>query len=408
MALIQRTCRKKDFEMPPKMVTLAQTSLSRIHNVHRNNARIFVIEILKTLRRSDMRHTRIALLLFLFAAIPASAQTLEETLQKLSESAGKSYVAPIVSGFGANLNGGWFHRSPRAEMINFDLEFGVVAMGTFFSDEHKSFASSGVFRFTTSQAQTLADRSNAPIQFRTDVRNAILSQEFSVNFSGPTIAGSKNDSMKVAFPGKSIVIPTLPGQPTYTLPSQMFVLPVTGLLEDATIFPMVAPQATIGTLLGSQFTFRYLPEMEISEEIGKLKYFGWGVQHNPGVWFGEGWMPFELSASYFTQDLSVGSIFESNGTTFGVNASKRLGWGFLNLTPYVGYMIESSKMMFTYDYLIDTPAGKIPQKVKFELEGENTSRVTVGLSFKLLLVNVNADYNFGTYNSVTAGAMIIF
>lgn len=357
-----------------------------------------------------MRHVRIVLLLFLFTAIvtiPASAQTLEETLQKLSEAAGKSYVAPIVSGFGANLNGGWFHRSPRAEMVNFDLEFGVVAMGTFFSDEHKKFASSGVFRFTTSQAQTLADKSNAPLQFRTDVRNAILSQEFSVNFTGPTIAGSKLDSMKVSFPGKSIVVSTALGPQTYTLPSQIFVLPVTGLLEDATIFPMAAPQATIGTLFGSQFTFRYLPEMEINEEIGKLKYFGWGIQHNPGVWFGEGWMPFELSASFYTQDLSVGTIFESNGTTFGINVSKRLGWGFLNLTPYAGYMIESSKMKFTYDYLIDTPAGQIPQKVNFELEGENTSRFTVGLSFKLLLVNVNADYNFGTYNSVTAGVMII-
>jgi hypothetical protein len=64
-------------------------------------------------------------------------------------------------------------------------------------------------------------------------------------------------------------------------------------------------------------------------------------------------------------------------------------------------------MTFTYDYTLDTPTGKIPQKVVFDLEGENKSRLTIGLSVKILLVNVNADYNIGKYNSYSAGIMII-
>lgn len=349
----------------------------------------------------------VLVLLILCLSNISSGQSLQETLERLSESGGKSYVAPIVSGFGANLNGGWFHRSPRASMIGFDLEVGIVAMGTFFADETKTFSSTGNFRFTTQQAQALADRSNAPLQFRTDVRNAILSQEFSVAFSGPTIAGSKKDSVRALFPGKTITVNTIAGPQQYTLQSQTFALPVTGLLEEAPLLPFVTPQITIGTVLGSQFTFRYLPELELDPAIGKLKYFGYGVQHNPAVWLGEDKLPFELSAAFFKQDLSVGSIFESKATSFGVNASKRLGWGFINLTPYVGFMLESSSMKFTYDYSVDTPAGKIPQAVQFELEGENTSRFTLGLSFKLLLINVNVDYNIGNYNSITAGAMII-
>ncbi len=43
----------------------------------------------------------------------------------------------------------------------------------------------------------------------------------------------------------------------------------------------------------------------------------------------------------------------------------------------------------------------------FDLEGENKSRITLGLSVKLLIVNVNVDYNIGTYNSYSAGVMII-
>jgi len=70
-------------------------------------------------------------------------------------------------------------------------------------------------------------------------------------------------------------------------------------------------------------------------------------------------------------------------------------------------MVEKSTMTFTYDYTLDTPTGKVPQHIVFDLEGENKSRLTIGLSIKVLIVNVNADYNFGTYNSFSAGVMII-
>jgi hypothetical protein len=105
--------------------------------------------------------------------------------------------------------------------------------------------------------------------------------------------------------------------------------------------------------------------------------------------------------------LEAGSVFKTKATAFGVNASKRLGWGFLNLTPYGGFMVESSSMTFTYDYFVDTPAGKVPQKVEFELTGENKTRVTAGLSIKVLIVNINADYSWAKYNSASIGLMFI-
>src|SRR3970282_2999166 len=74
-------------------------------------------------------------------------EDLQGIMRRLAEGAAKAYVAPIVSGFGANLNSGWFHRAPRSTMFGFDLEFGIVAMGTFFKDEHKQFGARGVFQF---------------------------------------------------------------------------------------------------------------------------------------------------------------------------------------------------------------------------------------------------------------------
>jgi hypothetical protein len=239
-----------------------------------------------------------------------------------------------------------------------------------------------------------------------------------VGISGPTIIGSNKDSVKVGFQGRNFTF-TDPqgGQHSVLVPSNNIGLPVTGLLGDKKILgknmvPLGAPQLSIGTLFGTQFTFRYLPQYQISSEIGKTKYFGWGIQHNPAVWFPVEF-PLDFSASFFSQKINAGTIFEAKTTSFGVNASKRLGWGALNLTPYVGYMIEKSSMTFTYDYMLDVPVANgtgtvsTPQHIVFSMDGENKSRLTMGLSIKLLIVNVNADYNIGTYNSFSAGVMII-
>ncbi|HTR82687.1 MAG TPA: DUF6588 family protein, partial [Bacteroidota bacterium] len=47
------------------------------------------------------------------------------------------------------------------------------------------------------------------------------------------------------------------------------------------------------------------------------------------------------------------------------------------------------------------------QHISFELDGQNSSRLVLGLSLKLLFLNINADYNVSTYNSFTGGLMFI-
>lgn len=288
-------------------------------------------------------------------------------------------------------------------MIGFDLEFGIVAMGAVMDDTHRKFSSQGSFRFNYSQATNLAQGATSNPSAQAAVRDAILQQDFAVTMSGPTIVGSNKDTMKIGFPGKTINV----SGNNYNLPTRNFTLPVTGLLEEASLIPLAAPQLTLGTFLGSQFTFRYLPEVEIDAKIGKFKYFGWGIQHNPMVWFSEDPLPFELSASYFTQSLKIGSLMDASASAFGINTSIRLGWGFLNLTPYAGFLIESSNIVWAYDYQIGTPTSPIQQRVTFEVEGENSSRFVLGASVKVLLVNVNVDINFAKYRTFSAGAMIV-
>ncbi len=369
-----------------------------------------------------MKRLLVAPLLLFFIVIPVLSQTpteendgLQEAMEKLARDAAKGYIGPITSGFGVNLNSGWFHRAPWATQFGFDFEFGVVAMATIFQEDNKFFSANGDFQFDFDQASALADQAyqqagspSFPPNLRDNIRDAILAQVFHVDFSGPTVVGRKTDSLKLSFPGKTITVNTSAGPQNINIPSENFTLPVTGVLEEAKALPLFAPQLTLGTIMGTQFTFRYLPEVKLDDKIGNLKYFGFGIQHNPLVWFGEDALPFEVALGYFTQTLKVGTLMEAKATAFGFNSSIRLGWGFLNITPYVGYMFESSNMSFRYDYTINGP-GNIPvaQQVTFDAPGENNSRFTFGASVKILIVNVNADINLGKYKAISGGIMII-
>ena len=348
-------------------------------------------------------------------------KNFEETLKQLSQDAAKAYVAPIVSGFGSDLNSGWFHRAPRATVFGFDLEFGAVVMGTFFKDEHKKFNTNGIFQFDSSESAKLTNYIKTDPAFnpynasqrdalQRAVIDAIRGKNFSVGIAGATVIGSKADTVRATFGGGTFTVtdPNTGLSRNVTVPSNIVGLGAGGLTDpgdDLPALPLAAPQLTIGTFFGSQFTFRYIPNIKV-DNFGEVKYFGFGIQHNPGVWFGD-ILPLDVSASFFTQTLEASSVFKSTATAFGVNASKRLGWGFLNLTPYAGFMVESSSMDFTYDYFIDTPTGRQKQTVNFELTGENKTRVTAGLSIKILIVNINADYNWSKYNSASVGLMFI-
>ncbi|MBA4251730.1 MAG: hypothetical protein C0425_03660 [Chlorobiaceae bacterium] len=333
------------------------------------------------------------------------AQDLQETLGKLSQDAASAYVSPIISGFGANLNSGWVHRPPKAKIFGIDIEFGVVAMGTLFGDGNKSFSSSGSFQFNRQQSGQLVDRTNPnfPAAVRTALIDSLVKRTFNVGIGGPTIVGSKTDSVRLNFTGTSITV----GGQTYTINPNKVSLPVQGFLEDLSMLPLAAPQLSLGTVYGTSVSFRYLPNIEIDEELGDLKYFGFGVQHNPGIWLPIP-LPVEITFGYFTQNMEVGEIFSTSATTFGLFASKTFGPGMLNVTPYAGFSFESSTIKVNYDYFVDVPVPGTKVPIAFELEGENTTKITVGASFKLAFLSLNVDYNLAKFNTLSAGVGIIF
>jgi hypothetical protein len=347
-------------------------------------------------------------------AVMVSAQSMQETVSKLGAAAGKAYVAPIVSGFGTNMNAAWFHKAPKATKFGLNVEAGAVFMGTMLSGGDKTFAASGAFRLDSATARKVANDVDTTGTFgqgqklRDSVAAALRRTDINVTFTGPTIIGSEDKAMTYTVDADPFTVGTAGGDTTINLPATVNTVMngtdtlKAGILDGLAALPLMAPQLTIGTIYGTNVTLRWLPEIETNEDIGKIKFFGFGIQHNPAVWGFLPPIPVDVSLAYFTQSLKIGTLFEARSQAFGINASKQFGFRFLNVTPYGGLQYETSSFDFSYDYDVDGEA--VP--VKFSVDGENKYRATAGLSVRLLAININGDYNFGKYNSFSAGVMV--
>jgi len=348
---------------------------------------------------------KIILGIIFLSQITFAQNDLQSTLSNLSADAAKKYVEPISSSFGANLNSGWVHKAPSASLFGVDIEIGVVAMATMFGNEQKNFSSTGKFRFNDVQATALVDNAGITNPYaRNFVINEIKKQDFGVNISGPTIVGSKKEFVEVEFQGATFT-DNLTGQ-SFTVPSKQIATVASGFLDELPAAPLGAPQITIGTIYGTLASFRYLPSIEVDKDLGKFEYFGFGLQHNPSAWLPIP-LPVDVSLAYFTQSMKVGKIFDASATSFGIYASKRIGPGALNITPYAGFAIESSEITIQYDYVVDYPVAGTVLPVKFNLKGENSSRFVIGAALKLAFLNLNVDYSFAKYKTISGGLAFI-
>jgi hypothetical protein len=361
------------------------------------------------------------------AAAAASAQSMEETVQKLSGEASKQYIAPMVSGLGASMNAGWYHKAPAPKKFGFHIEGGVVMMGALLSGGAKTFETQDEFTFNETESEVLLAfidtdaayaglTSSQKAQLKDSLAQRLATVPNNVTISGPTITGSKDDHVEIQYSGSTFATgltgasdPNNQMPDTVTIPANVLAIgfdngdTLSGLELPFVLMP--TPQLTIGTIYGTNFTLRYMPAFTPREEIGTIKFFGFGVQHNPGVWVGSK-MPVDLSVGYFTQKLEVGDIFKASSTAYGLNLSKTLGWRFFNVTPYGGVQYETSEMQVTYQRTVTTDTGDQDINVDFTLEGENKYRATTGLSIRLLAININADYNFAKYPSASVGVMV--
>ncbi|NOR21569.1 MAG: hypothetical protein GQ476_02570, partial [Candidatus Aminicenantes bacterium] len=277
---------------------------------------------------------------------------IEQSLKQLTEKAANGYFEPVVTPIGIDLNGGWFHKVPPAKMFGLDLELGVVGMVTFLpEDVDRTFSVTDEnFKFSLSQADLLTSfvfsdplyaglPADVQSAIQQEVINQITGQEFTIGISGATIVGLETDTIKINFSEATFDVDVAGYTGQVTVPTQQLDLGFGGLsfLADMSSVPLAAPQLSIGTVLGTRATIRYVPTIDLStipgaslfldEDFGKISYFGFGLQHNPGVFLPTP-LPLDFAVAFYTQTFKIGEeFFKAKTTSWGLNVSKQLGIG---------------------------------------------------------------------------------
>jgi hypothetical protein len=346
-----------------------------------------------------LKHLLIILAFILTLTNLSRSQSLEETLSNLSEDAGIAYVGPIISAFGSNMNSGWVNGVPSASILGLDIQIRLIAIGSFFNDDKKTFLTHGEFWFTSSHADDILyasgfDSISTPNY--DDIREEILSRSWNVDIGGPTIIGSGEENVKVIFPGSEI----LGIDSTITTLSD-----VDGFLDGISVFPTPAIQLNVGSIAGTNVSFRYFPKVNIGD-VGEVGLWGLGILHNIGFWFSNP-LPIEIGLGYFYQDLDIGTVFQNKSNMFGIYVSKTFGM-IVSFEPYVGVTYETSKTKMQYTYYFDTPIGRQSQSIDVDLDGKNSVGLTVGAQLNLPVVSLNVDYKIAKIKTLTAGLNLGF
>ena len=303
-----------------------------------------------------------------------------------------AYTSPLFKGFGNSLNGGWTNTAKTLAPLKFVVR--VSATASIVSDADKTFniSSLGLANITPT---------GSPI--------------------APTFGGDENLSTGIRFTD-----PTTGGTFTTTLPK--------GVTQYV---PAPQIQLTVGVIKNTDVTLRLIPTTKITDDVGSVGMFGFGVKHSITQYLGKAdkVVPFDLAVAVgytrltYKKPLDVrpdspnggvsGSQDYSNqaleGNFTGWNTqviiSKKLSF----FTPFisVGYLTSKTDVGLKGNYPFVTgvtPGGQPiytatanPINISGSAAQTNGMRADVGFQMSVFFLKIYGSYSFAEYQSANAG-----
>ncbi len=295
--------------------------------------------------RATLRRISLLALTLALTAGPARAQ-IQENLSSYGADNAVGYLQPLKDAFSAGLSNGLF---PNGAVPSGGLHFhlSLQAMVVNFNDDDRTFLA------------------RTPAGFPVDASLEV-----------PTVVGDTSG-------------------PSFTDPGSGATFAFPGGL-DLSRMPLAVPQITVGGMLHSEFTLRFLGFNTGDQDIGDIKFVGFGGRHSLSQYLPM--FPLNLSAMVYYQKLEVGNdLLNTKVFSFGVQASKKLTL----LEPYVGLGIDRSSMDVNYDDQSGT-------SIRVEFPEESNLHFTLGAVLHLALVNINGEFNSSDRTSYTLGASVGF
>lgn len=335
------------------------------------------------------------ILLFTSISLPSFAQIdnigeLIRTGRADAEKLTRAYLKPLPSGFGGDINSGWFMNAKPHKKFGFDLQI------------------RGAAAFVPSSDQTF-DVNELNLQ------RARLADGETTSIS-PTIGGEDNS-------GPELVIEDENGDEVgrFNLPS--------GTGYNLVPAPML--QASVGLVRDTDITARFIPQSKTDNiEYGML---GFGVKHGINQWLpGGNLIPVDLSvmAGYTNIDVTGNLNLDPEGipadqeaatanydnqeakitlNTFTVKALVGKSLPFISVYGGVGYETSTFDLdvVGNYPVNVSTPLGNgydlVSDPIGYEEDGNNTFSLLAGANLKLLFFNIFAEYTLADYSVLNAG-----
>jgi uncharacterized protein DUF6588 len=157
-------------------------------------------------------------------------------------------------------------------------------------------------------------------------------------------------------------------------------------------------QINLGLISSFEATARYM-NFNV-KEFGDIYLMGLGVKYGFGEFMPV--FPIDLSVQAMYHKFAIGDWLNSGTIGMNLQLSKELL--FLPVDFYGGIGFENTTMLIKTGMI---PVDNILDLNDISIDGENNYRVNLGLSWTLAFFNLHADYNFGKYNSLSFGAMIV-
>jgi len=272
------------------------------------------------------------------------AQNFKDYLSKYTDENGRGYMQPAADALGANLNTGWFH-SASLKKMGPQVYIGLVGMITMVPDSKKTFVATPEGLFTPKTPTEVS-----------------------------TVFGS----------GESVTIDG-EGGTSYSFPGGL----------DVKAVPLAAPQLSVGSVLGTDLSLRFLAYNFKKEDIGgKVNLFGFGVRHSISQYIPT--MPAQLALAYYWTTASVGDVMDAKASFISLQSS----YSVKVLTFYGGLGYEMANTDIAYNYEGEEGA---EEDIRFELEGSNNVRFTVGVGLNLGPVRLHTDYNIADQSVFSFG-----
>ncbi|GAA4103660.1 DUF6588 family protein [Mucilaginibacter panaciglaebae] len=305
-----------------------------------------------------------------------------------------AYATPLFKGFGNSLNGGWTNTAKTQKFLRFAIRISASASMIPTKDKSFDINSLGLANIKpTNPGQSIA----------------------------PTFGGDKNLSTGI----------------TFTDPNNSSATYSTTLPKGVTQYvPAPQLQLTVGLVKHTDVTVRFIPTTKITDDVGKVGMFGFGLKHDIIQDFIKKGpeKPFDLAIAFgythlnYTKTLDVkpdnasaGPADYSNqrleGNFNGFNASVILSKRLLFFTPFVsvGYQKSSTDVALKGNFPFVTGATNTgdpiytnhadPISISGSSAGLSGTRADVGFQLSLTVLKIYASYGVSStgYNSANAG-----